>query len=75
MGENKNKIVMPVNKEALVAAVTPKLPKAWILQVEMQFCIVNVTVLQTKFDLAVQKLNEAMVCCLLDLLVTCCTRL
>ena len=59
----------------LVAAVTPKLPDfwphnadAWLLQVEAQFRISKIVSSQTKFDLTVQKLNEATVCCLLDLL-------
>ena len=72
MSENEQKIEM---SETLIAAVTPKLPdfwphaaEAWLLQVEAQFPIAKITGSQTKFDLAIQKLNEATVCRLLDLL-------
>ena len=72
MSDDEQKIDMP---ETLIAAVTPKLPdfwphaaEAWLLQVEAQFRIAKITASQTKFDLAIQKLNEATVCRLLDLL-------
>ena len=59
----------------LISAVTPKLPDfwphnadAWLLQVEAQFRISKIVSSQTKFDLTVQKLDEATVCRLLDLL-------
>ena len=74
MSENEEKVNMPSNEEALIAPAV-KLPdfwlhatEVWILQIEAQFRISKITVLQTKFDLTVQKLNEATVCHLLDLL-------
>ena len=58
-----------------MAAVTPKLPDfwphavdVWIAQVEAQFRV-GITVSQTKFDLAVQKLNEQTAVHLQDLLI------
>ena len=72
MSDNEEK--MPNNEEALIAAAVklpnfwPHATQAWLLQIEAQFRISKITASQTKFDLAVQKLNEATVCRLLDLL-------
>ena len=74
MTNNEEKVNMSSNEEALIAAAVklpdfwPHATEAWLLQIEAQFRISKVTVSQTKFDLAVQKLNEATVCRLLDLL-------
>ena len=71
---NDKKANMSTNEEALIAAAVklpdfwPHATQAWLLQIEAQFRISKITVSQTKFDLAVQKLNEATVCRLLDLL-------
>ena len=73
--ESEAKFKMSPPETALTAGVTPKLPNfwphnanAWLLQVEAQFRISRIELSQIKFDLTVQKLNEATVCCLLDLL-------
>ena len=76
MTNNEEKVNMSSNEEALIAAAVklpdfwPHATEAWLLQIEAQFRISKVTVAQTKFDLAVQKLNEATVCRLLDLLAS-----
>ena len=61
----------------LVAAVTPKLPDfwkdavdVWLAQVEAQFRVSRITSSQTKFDLAVQKLDERTAVRLQDLLIS-----
>ena len=68
-------VKMSPPETALIAGIMPKLPNfwphnadAWLLQVEAKFKISKIMLSQTKFDLTVQKLNEATVCCLLDLL-------
>ena len=60
----------------LVAAVSPKLPDfwphavdVWIAQVEAQFRVAHITVSQTKFDLAVQKLDQQTAIRLQDILI------
>ena len=61
----------------LVAAVSPKLPEfwpqaadVWLAQAEAQFRLAKVTVSQTKFDLAVQRLDRDTALRLQDVLLT-----
>ena len=60
----------------LVAGVSPKLPDfwphavdVWIAQVEAQFRVAHISSSQTKFDLAVQKLDQQTAIRLQDLLI------
>ena len=62
---------------SLVAAVSPKLPDfwphavdVWLAQVEAQFRVAKITVSQTKYDLAVQKLDQQTAIRLQDIVIS-----
>ena len=69
MAENEGQV-------SLVAGVSPKLPDfwphavdVWLSQVESQFRVARITVSQTKYDLAVQKLDQQTALRIQDLLL------
>ena len=76
MPDGKDLATAATNATPLVSAVSPKLPEfwphacdVWLAQCEAQFRVAKVTVSQTKFDLCIQKLNEATVLRFQDLLL------